>query len=1078
MGLIVMATALSLVAMGLYMAITSMESLGLSLFLTAMGVFTLLLGFSLFRMEVRMMPFRIYRQGFTLDNVSISQGLKREETLITFDLLKKVKVDSSSFYGYSFRSLELVYEDKLLREQTLVPSVDDNLAVMLAFRELVPDRLDKSLDPYIGPGAADKIFRAPFGERGKSGHDNLNIVMDIGMLVFTALMAGLLLSSLIGSIGLHWFIFIFPIAFTLVMSAVFLPMAMLIAEREFLTTTGEQARVSGDVVELPRPFLPLLFVRARRSIPVSEVKEVRRFLHSYTFGHTAKLVTVRDEILDVDHKIFEELEKQPDFEREEFVIINRNPTLAPGPPVVVKVKARAWAIAFSLVLLVILTGLVLGPSGGEFFDVWDVIQPIILAFVFLVLLPLYIVVRMLISKREAVGKGLLASDKGLTIPTALEPFKWVPVNHVKSARVEKDFLGYYLMLTTAQGQLKLPASSGEKLKAAGYPIDDPDGIIQTHLPVGGTPSPARGVTGIEEGFMEGGVDVEGPPSPVAPIAPVVEGPGELLSETPAEEHEKEMGKAKLLGVALMAGGVIMVVLSFLYTPSFFADIAIVCQASIFTIGILVAIMGMAVLQMARKAQPMRIYENGVEWYTLTKGYHFLPWGRFTSCEEMEIMGTKALVLKMGERQVGSISEKMPRFIDFVELIMERVSDPAYEFGPIPKEGRSKYVVLPMIIAVIGALIGLGLGWLQVDVFSEFSSASDFVLAVLIGIPMAMVIFFFILGRLMTKDFFGFAEGKLSTTAVISIVLALLVVFGAAIGASGPDPWQPSVEIITSSNPGESILDVGTYLDQVVNVSGPVTVQKGEILTLKNSTLNFDPAPGLDYGVWVAPGGRLVLIDSTVQCSDNITGFTFEVHGTALIEDSCIIATAVDPDHENGEGGVEIYNDDVRLVNTTFDNALSASIMTVECSPVIEDCVFTGAKDEGIESHGGSPVIRNCTFRQCEWPIILWGSDATIENSTFEECPRGVVLIGSSPKMEDCAFKNITEWAVQRSKDSNPELSGNSYENVGAEMNVKTGFEIIGTVCMAVTFLIAIIGLAWFWKKNKDRPDKTKPEPKD
>ncbi len=1064
MGLVIMMMALALVAMGLFTTVTSTESPEASLFLVGIGVIVLLLGYFMFRMEARSMPFRIYQQGFTLDTVSLSQGLKREETLVTFHFLKTVKVDSTSFYGYTFRNLKLVYEDELLREQTLAPSVDDNLAVMLAFRELVPDKLDKSLDPYVGPGAADEVFRAPFGERGKTGHDNLNIVMVSAMLVFTALMCGFFLSSMIDSSGIHWSIFIFPIAFTLVMAAVFLPMAMFIAEREFLTTTGEQARVQGDVVELPRPFLPLMFVRARRTIPISEVREVRRFLHSYTFGHTAKLVTVRDEVLDMDHGVFEELEKRPEFEREEFVIVNRSSALTPGPPVVEKLKVRAWAIAFGLVLLVILSGLALGPSGSGFFDAWDVVQPIVIAIVFLVLLPLYIVARVMIARREAVGEGLLASDKGLTLPAAQERFKWVPRNHVKSVRVEKDLLGHYLLLTTAQGQLRLPASSGEKLLAAGYMVDDPYGIIQVLPRVGGPPSVSRR-----------DAEVEGPSSALAPAPPVVEGPGKLLSETPAEEHEREMGKARLLGVALLAGGAVMAVLSFIYSPSFFAEVAIVCQASILTIGILVAIMGMALLQLARKAQPMRVYENGVEWYSLTKGYHFIPWGRFTSCVEMDMLGTRTLILKRGERQAGSISEKLPGFDDLVELVMERVGDPAYDFGPVPIEGRSRYVLLPVMLAVIGGLIGLGLAWMMVGDLGELSTASDLVLAVQFGVPVGLVFFFFILFKLMSKDFFGFAEGKFSTTAVASITVAFLLIFMATLASMGPGAWQPTVEVIMSDNPEASELEPGLYEGQVINVSGPVTVQDGEVLTLVDSTLNFDPAPGLEYGVWVAPGGRLVLVNSTVRCSDYIVGFTFEVHGTALIEDSCINATAADPDHENGEGGVELYNDDVRCVNTTFKNALSASVMTVDCSPVIENCVFLDVRDEGIEGHGGSPVIRNCTFRHCEWPIILWGSDAIIENCTFEKCPRGVCFIGSSPRLEGCTFSNITEWAVQRSKDSDPELSGNSYYDVVSEMEVETGLEILRTVCTAVTLLIAVIGLALFWQRNKGRPDKTREE---
>ena len=476
--------------------------------------------------------------------------------------------------------------------------------------------------------------------------------------------------------------------------------------------------------------------------------------------------------------------------------------------------------------------------------------------------------------------------------------------------------------------------------------------------------------------------------------------------------------------------------------------------------------------------PVRVYDNGVEWASIAKGPHFIGWGDFTTANETTFGTTRMLTLTRDNRPAGSISADMPGYDEWLPLVMERVNDPAYASE---EEGRPEaatwYWALPMALMVVSIMLGIGTAAFAGSDMEDILTVEGWDLYLLLGMSTGMGYFLVLMGWMLFRNGFGLTKSKFPTVALVLPLAVMLVVYLVVMGAAGPVAIKYSVDIIESDDPGTTVLEAGEYVDTDIRADGPVTVGAGETLTLHNVSLVFDPAPGLDYGIWVHPEGTLLLDNARITSANDSVGFSFEVHGKAVILNSLVVGTASDPDNENGEGGVEIYSSDVRVEDTVFRKALSAAVMTVYCSPTIRNCTFTGALDEGVEVHGGGPVIEDCTFEACEWPIIAWnGSEAEVLNCTFVDCPRGIDLVQSSVAIRDCTFRNIDEYAIQWTSDTSPlpVMEDNIFDNVGVETDVQTSFAIMGSICTAVTVITAVIGIAILLVMNKKRPERVSP----
>ncbi len=1061
MEALIMVMGVLLVGVGLFMAIVEA---GIGLLLAGMGVFVFFLGYGTVRAQVKGMPFRMYERGFTRTEVPFGQGMRRAETLVYYEMLERVSVESTSFSGITLNHLKVSFTgpDGSTVDQTLSFEDPDNpLDVMVLFQRFAPDRLDRGMELYVGPGAIDAAIPVPFEERqGSASHDVRGVVMSTGMMLFIALLTGFMMAGL----GMNIAGFIIAVAFQLIMYAVFIGMGGMLTVRGFKSSVGDRVKVAGDRLTLPRSTLARLYADTRHSLPLVEVRQVRKALDTTFFGHKAVMVTAAGERVVTRHTLWESLRGHPSFTQEGFVLNNRRPFTGTPRPLIVVNRWKMLAVAMSMLLLSILIGLSAGGGGDAFFDAWDRYSPYLIGFMLGVMVPLYIVIRVLIAKRASLGKNIMSSDMGLMMPGKDGSPHWISKAEVRSVEVKKDLLGYYIELVTVEGVEKLPLSAAPKMDSADIHVVDGPGIltrVPAQPPVDMVPPPVPGAEA---------------PRPERVERSRVSGRGALLSEMPAEKVESERRKANTMGLATTAGAVAAGAFMLVAAPTFFGDV--LCTIFVGIMVVLLGVLGVLLMVTARRIAPVRVYENGVEWASIAKGLHFLGWGDFETAREATFGGNRMLTLTRDSRAAGSISADMSGYDEWLPMIMERVNDPAFasEIETLP-EGATRYWALPMVLMVIAMGLGIGTAIYAGDDIGDDMTVSGWDLYLLMGMSTALVYFFVIMFWMMVRNSFGLTKARFPTVALVVPVAVMLLVYFVVMGATGPVSLRYTVDIVESDDPGTSVLEAGEYVDTDIRATGPVTVGAGETLTLHNVTLTFDPAPGPDYGIWVHPEGTLLLDDARITSADTDVGFSFEIHGKAVFMNSLIVGTAVDPDFENGEGGVELYCGDIRVENTVFRNALSAAMMTVYCSPTITNCTFSGAHDEAIEVHGGTPFIENCTFKDCQWPLILWnGSEAVIANCTFEDCPRGIDLVQSSATIRGCTFRNIEGYAIQWTSDTEPEpvMEDNVFDNVGAETDVQTSLALLGTLCTIVTLVTALIGTAALLMMNRKRPERTRP----
>ena len=267
----------------------------------------------------------------------------------------------------------------------------------------------------------------------------------------------------------------------------------------------------------------------------------------------------------------------------------------------------------------------------------------------------------------------------------------------------------------------------------------------------------------------------------------------------------------------------------------------------------------------------------------------------------------------------------------------------------------------------------------------------------------------------------------------------MVFFGGFLGvlyASHPGIWYNEDDIVMHDDPGTSVLPPGVYVDELIIAEGPVTVRAGETLTLINCTLTFLPSPGWEYGLWVGEGGRLEMYDSVVTCNDHLTGYSFEIHGSALIEDSYVEATSDRDEWNDLDSGIEIYNDSVVIRNTTVRNSNAAGVLVYHSSPVIENCTFDGTVRSAIVVSKGEPLVVDCLFTDCLRGVWLWDSDAEVRNCTFQRNRYGIHSEWGSPTIEDCTFLNTNNTAIDVDTNGEAILSNNAFDGNGDDVDKK------------------------------------------
>jgi hypothetical protein len=216
----------------------------------------------------------------------------------------------------------------------------------------------------------------------------------------------------------------------------------------------------------------------------------------------------------------------------------------------------------------------------------------------------------------------------------------------------------------------------------------------------------------------------------------------------------------------------------------------------------------------------------------------------------------------------------------------------------------------------------------------------------------------------------------------------------------------------------------TYTDKTIILNGDLTIKNGGKLTLNRVVLKINsPQDGdtmyvdLARSITVEKGGELYIYNSTITKGDLKEGYRFKVYGKMAVYDSDVsyMGGSVTVVYRQGQtyytpvGGIQIYSDEVSIINSTITNGETAGIYCESSSPQIKDnkisnnmwgisCGSSNALIEeniitdnnyGIDgwmAESGPPsklIIKNNIIRDNGFGVAFRSSVITIINSTIE-----------------------------------------------------------------------------------------------
>lgn len=126
-----------------------------------LGFWIVWIGVSSFKKELMRMPFRIYKDGFTIPYVDFKDGFWRRENFVSWDRLNEVNCESDEILKLPLNGITLKY-DKDESIYLSLSNLDDPFEVMKALHRFVPGKMDPGFNKFVGSPKERKFQKPTF----------------------------------------------------------------------------------------------------------------------------------------------------------------------------------------------------------------------------------------------------------------------------------------------------------------------------------------------------------------------------------------------------------------------------------------------------------------------------------------------------------------------------------------------------------------------------------------------------------------------------------------------------------------------------------------------------------------------------------------------------------------------------------------------------------------------------------------------------------------------------------------------------------------------------------------------------
>ncbi len=541
--------------------------------------------------------------------------------------------------------------------------------------------------------------------------------------------------------------------------------------------------------------------------------------------------------------------------------------------------------------------------------------------------------------------------------------------------------------------------------------------------------------------------------------------GALLSkETPSQLENREK-RYSIVGILLMVGGILSLalMLSSLSNISLFG-LGIILKIFLLMLGIMFIPIGYFVYRASNRHKPIKIYENGILDYVLGTGDElFIPYGYFTDVEEGNnpIDGEYYRLVAKKDKYSVAISRDIPNIDRLVNEIKKKFDSPDLDYEP--ENDLEKNIWKKIEPALYFVALAIGFGFASYLSFKAFGGGSLNSLMFGIGIlgPIFSSIFIFLIGYKLISKFkeIDVSEG-INIKLVAIFLITILVIFSFTYGYSSMSMNESSIQIDKTPMPSESIELSFFDNKSEVTTDQNIVLSDGDSLRLSNMDIHMNGSRDKIPIIWVGENSSLFIENCTLKSIDNDHGFEFEVYGEMEITDSEICGLWGDPDMNNGDGGIEIYSDDVLIDNCRiYDNVING-LLIYDASPIITNNEIYGCGDDGIEVHSSDMVFESNEIRDNDWGMVIFSnSNLVIENNTFLENQHGISIEDSKPIIINNQFTRNTEYAIEVGSNSDPQFEGNEFsEN---EQDISENEDYIGLLAELCGFIQYGLTLTFF-----------------
>ncbi len=227
----------------------------------------------------------------------------------------------------------------------------------------------------------------------------------------------------------------------------------------------------------------------------------------------------------------------------------------------------------------------------------------------------------------------------------------------------------------------------------------------------------------------------------------------------------------------------------------------------------------------------------------------------------------------------------------------------------------------------------------------------------------------------------------------TLLLAIIVLPSVAL----PQTFQEGVKEINAS-PGPDLIISGEY---ILNYTFYLGV--GDWVLLENATFIVNSTYDGEFGIIVASGGKLEVMNTTIRRADQRASFFFRAEaGSELLMDGSTVEGCGYAGNTD-EQGTHIATDNAIIRNSRFNGSINALYLD-NSSPLIENCSLENST-AGIYSNRASAIIHECRFYGNTFGYRGISSGDRVENSTFGGGTYGIYASSSALDVNGAFFGN-------------------------------------------------------------------------